>query len=108
MLTSLSLFDPAVLAAWAKRARADDFVRQHRVLADVFVALRNTDTGEHIWLAVSEQHAQAGTGPRQVPIWLSSDCPAFADLAQGLPFNRLDRQPRLVVSSDLPAPVENW
>ena len=108
MATSLSLFDPAFLSAWAQRASADDFVRQHSVLADVCVALRNTETGEHIWLNVSEQNVQAGAGERQVPFWLEGDSEAFADLARGYPFNRLVRQHRLVVGGDLRACVQNW
>lgn len=108
MVTDFSLFDPAVLAAWARRADADEFVRQHCVLADLCLALRNTQTGEQAWLAVREQDVQAGVGERAAPFWLEGDSDAFADLARGFPFNRLVRQHRLVVGGDLRACVQNW
>jgi hypothetical protein len=105
---SRNLFDAATLDIWARRATDDAFVQRQRVLADLCLGLRNTDTGEQAWLVVLEDGVQAGTGTRATDFTLEGGQQAFDDLCCGFPFNRLVRQHRLTVAGNLRSCVQNW
>lgn len=105
---TLNLFDPAVLVAWTRLASADAFVARQSVLADLRLGLRNTDSGETLWLAVTEAGVQGGPGLDGVAFHLEGAQDAFDDLGRGFPFNRLVRQHRLTVCGDLRRCVQNW
>lgn len=103
-----NVFEPDILAAWTQLASQDTFVSRHSILADLRLGLRNTDTNEGLWLAVSESNVQGGSGLEDVAFYLEGTQSAFDDLARGLPFNRLVRQHRLTVRGDLRCCVQNW
>jgi len=113
MNTTPNLFDPSVLAAWTRLATSDAFVARCAILADLRLGLRNTDSGQALWLSVTENSAQdhcvqGGFGRQDVAFYLEGPQDAFDDLARGLPFNRLVRQHRLTVGGDLRCCVQNW
>lgn len=108
MTDTPDLFDPAVLAAWTRLASADAFVARHAILADLRLGLRNTDSGQSIWLSVTDAGVQGGPGLDDVAFAFEGAQDAMDDLARGFPFNRLVRQHRLSVTGDMRRCVQNW
>lgn len=105
--TAASLLAPGFLQQMARRVTSDDFVAQHRTLADVQIGFRDSETGQSAWIAVKQQSVEVGDVGR-APFTFVGDTSAMRDLANGFPFNRLVRQRRLAVEGDLRACVQNW
>jgi len=122
MSTTPNLFDPSVLAAWTRLASNDAFVARCAILADLRLGLHNTDSGQTLWVSVTETRqalnppsetqrllsVQSGPGLEHVAFYLEGPRDAFDDLVRGVPFNRLVRQHRLTVGGDLRRCVQNW
>ncbi|KCB24572.1 hypothetical protein [Bordetella hinzii] len=108
MTRAPDLFDPAVLAAWTRLASDDAFVARHAILADLRLGLRNTSSGQALWLSADGKRVQGGPGLDGVAFTLEGPQDAFDDLARGFPFNRLVRQHRLTVGGDMRRCVQNW
>lgn len=105
------LLTAGFLAQLAARANDDAFVARQRLLANLQIGFRNSETGQTGCLRVTAAHIEAGEAARDAdtpPFTFVGDTDAMRALAQGFPFNRLVRQHRLVVVGDLRRCVQNW
>ena len=105
------LLAPGFLTQLAARATNDALVARQRLLANLQIGFRNSETGRTGWLHVTASQIEAGDAMDEQhapPFTFVGDTDAMQALAQGFPFNRLVRQHRLVVVGDLRHCVQNW
>jgi len=71
-------------------------------------SLRDTETGNNLWLRMEGDRMHGGVGEADARFTLAGRTEAWRALCGGMPINRLLRQGRIEITGDARTCIQNW